>query len=38
MDLFSLNPFRNEKDFNGIPKIALRKSGTKTVKKFAGCG
>jgi hypothetical protein len=33
-----INPFQNEKNFNGIPKIALRKSGTKTLKKFAGCG
>jgi hypothetical protein len=40
------NPFQNEKDLNGIPKIAacaelvsvLRKSETKTLKKFAGCG
>jgi hypothetical protein len=22
----------------GLPKIALRKSGTKTIEKFAGCG
>jgi len=32
------NPFQNEKDLNGIPKIALRKSETKTLKKFVGCG
>jgi hypothetical protein len=23
-----INPFWNENDFNGLPKIALRKSGT----------
>jgi len=33
-----INPFQNEKDLNGLPKIALRKSGMKKFKKFAGCG
>ncbi len=28
--LFFINPFRNEKDLIGIPKIALRKLGAKT--------
>jgi hypothetical protein len=28
-----ISSFQNEKDLNGIPKIALRKSGTKTLKK-----
>jgi hypothetical protein len=29
-------PFQNEKDLNGIPKIALRKSGTKAYRKICG--
>ena len=28
-----MSPFQNEKDLNGLPKIALRKSETRTVKK-----
>ena len=31
-----VNPFQNEKDLNGLPKIALRKSKTKTYKKICG--
>jgi len=31
-----INPFQNEKELNGIPKIALRKSKTKTLKKICG--
>jgi hypothetical protein len=41
-----INPFQNEKDLNGIPKIAacaelvsvLRKSEKKTLKKICGLG
>jgi hypothetical protein len=33
-----INPFQNGKGLNGLPKIASRKSETKTLKKFAGCG
>jgi len=37
MDRFIfINPFEDEKDLNGIPKIALRKSETKTLKKICG--
>jgi hypothetical protein len=44
--LILISPFQNEKDLNGLPKIAacaelvsvLRKSGTKTLKNFAGRG
>jgi hypothetical protein len=25
-----INPFQDEKELNGLPKIALRKSGTET--------
>jgi hypothetical protein len=31
-----LDAFQNEMDLNGLPKIALRKSGTKTLKKICG--
>jgi hypothetical protein len=39
-----INPFQNEKDLNGLPKIAacaelvsvLRKSETKTFRKICG--
>jgi hypothetical protein len=31
-----ISPFQDEKDFSGIPKIALRKSETKTYRKFCG--
>jgi len=34
--LIFINPFQNEMGFNGIPKIALRKSETKTLKKICG--
>jgi len=27
-----INSFQDEKDFNGLPKIALRKSETKTLR------
>jgi len=33
-----IKPFQNEKDLNGLPKIALRKSETKTLKKICGLG
>jgi hypothetical protein len=31
-----INPFQNEKDLNGLPKIALRKSERKTYRKICG--
>jgi hypothetical protein len=27
-----INPFQDEKDLNGLPKIALRKSGAETLR------
>jgi len=37
IDIFIfIKPFRNKKDLIGLPKIALRKLGTKTYKKIWG--
>jgi hypothetical protein len=33
-----MSSFQNQKNLIGLPKIALRKSGTEMLKKFAGCG
>jgi hypothetical protein len=30
------NAFWNEDEFNGLPKIALRKSGAETLRKICG--
>jgi len=34
--LILINTFQNEKDLNSLPKIALRKSGTKTCREICG--